>query len=62
MNVVFYIRPAIQAAKEKGLELPPLIEDRLQDENNWYDNHNSRNNNDTKEGETEIGKGLFDGW
>lgn len=53
---------AIQAAKEKGLELPPLIENQLQDENNEDGNDNSRNNNDTKEGETEIGKGLFDGW
>ena len=40
-----------------NIERRPIL-----DENNWDGNHNSRNNNDAKDGETEIGKGLFDGW
>lgn len=50
---------ALRAAKEKGLELPPLIEDQLQEDNN-NDNENNKENNNVKD--MDIGKGLFDGW
>jgi hypothetical protein len=43
---------AMRTAKERGLELPPLVEDQLQNEND----------DDESQKEPEVGKGLFDGW
>jgi len=58
-------KAAREAAKEKGLDLPPVMEERT-------DTLNKNGNGDTgveaetsaveKPAESEVGKGLFDGW
>ncbi len=46
---------AMKAAKERGLELPPLLEDQIQIQD-------GSDNEDIGTKESEVGKGLFDGW
>ena len=41
---------AVQMAKERGLGLPPMVEDKL----------DGNESNDVNE--SDVGKGLFDGW
>ena len=54
---------AMRAAKERGLELPPLVEDQLQNDEQHSDDSDTHEKNDTKgTQDTEVGKGLFDGW
>jgi len=43
---------AMKAAKDRGLELPPLVEDQIQ----------LQDDEDKVAKEAEVGKGLFDGW
>ena len=46
---------AIQVAKEKGLELPPMVK-------NMEDNNKDEDESNSDADETNIGKGMFDGW
>ena len=47
---------AMKAAKERGLELPPMVEEQM---HNTEVNETSEKNT---EKDPEVGKGLFDGW
>lgn len=49
-------KAAMAAAKEKGLELPPVIE------NAGNDDAEGEDGSTQKPAESEVGKGLFDGW
>lgn len=53
-------KAAVVAAKERGLDLPQVVENTSeQDENNYQ----VKDGEDTmKPDESEVGKGLFDGW
>jgi hypothetical protein len=53
-------RAAVEAAKEKGLDLPPVME-RVSDEEK---DHGTMGFDEEakRPGKSEIGKGLFDGW
>ena len=51
---------AMRAAKERGLELPPLVEDQLQARNDGNDK--GEKGQDVGTQDSEVGKGLFDGW
>ena len=44
-------KKAVEMAKEKGLELPPMVEEKLEID---------ENSDEIKE--SDVGKGLFDGW
>ncbi len=46
---------AMRAAKERGLELPPMVEDQMQQNDADEDVEKNEQN-------AEVGKGLFDGW
>ncbi|KAL3769362.1 hypothetical protein ACHAWO_001559 [Cyclotella atomus] len=52
---------ARESAKTKGLELPPVVEDALNDENLEIAQRNDESVI-TKPAESEVGKGMFDGW
>ncbi len=53
-------RAAVEAAKEKGLDLPPVMERVTNDK---YDHNTAEIDEEVKNpGKSEIGKGLFDGW
>lgn len=47
---------AMKAAKERGLELPPMLEEQMQN------TEISETSEKKTEKDTEVGKGLFDGW
>ena len=49
-------KAAMEAAKEKGLDLPPVMDRIVNDE------ETNEKTNPTKPAESEVGKGLFDGW
>lgn len=53
-------RAAVNAAKEKGLELPPVMESATKEEDE-YDTEEF-DEGVKKPAESEVGKGLFDGW
>lgn len=48
-------KAAMAAAKEKGLDLPPVMESAMKEEDTDAENI-------PKPAESEVGKGLFDGW
>jgi len=50
-------KAAMEAAKEKGLELPPVIDGAAKEEDTPDDSEEVQ-----KPAESEVGKGLFDGW
>ena len=49
-------KAAMEAAKRKGLDLPPVMESLVDDK------EDKKDGNLPKAVETEIGRGLFDGW
>lgn len=51
---------AIESAKTKGLELPPVVEDALNSEEGIQQNNDQSAS--FKTAENEVGKGMFDGW
>lgn len=55
-------RAAMEAAKERGLELPPVVESMIGGGSGESDNLESASDTDSKVDESEVGKGLFDGW
>ena len=57
-------KAAREAAKEKGLDLPPVMEERSTLNNNGNDDTEVVSGTSVveKPAESEVGKGLFDGW
>ena len=57
-------KAAREAAKEKGLDLPPVMEERstLNKNGNGDTGVESETSVVEKPAESEVGKGLFDGW
>ena len=56
-------RVALETAKERGLELPPVVtEASTKTEDDDSNNNNKKISSSSKVSSSDIGKGMFDGW
>ena len=55
-------KAAVELAKEKGLELPPMVQKQVDQEEKETEKEEDGSDSGSDIATPEIGKGLFDGW